>query len=165
RGAPVARRRALPRRFLAQCGRDRHTAAGGARVRAYFRARQAGLGANARAWHQACGIPCVLDSGVAREARDQGGDRPVTIQGIYHVAYATLDELVLAYSEDLSRGGLFVPTGEPAALDAVVRINLELPGDGGMVSVLGQVVHVNAKPRGMGIEFVESDLAWLERIE
>ena len=87
------------------------------------------------------------------------------IAGTYRVAYATLDELVLAYSEDLSRGGMFVPSRDPPGLDAVVRIHLELPGDGGLVSVLGRVVHVNAKPLGMGVEFIEEDPGWIERIE
>ena len=87
------------------------------------------------------------------------------IEGTYRVHYATLDELVIAYSEDLSRGGMFVPAKNPPELDAVVRIHLELPGDGGLVSVLGKVVHVNAKPAGMGVEFIEEDPGWIERIE
>ena len=91
----------------------------------------------------------------------------MSISGTFRVVYGTLDELVLAYSEDLSRGGMFVPTATPPGLDAVVRIHLELPGDGGLVSVLGRVVHVNARPPGMGVEFVdlENDTGWIERIE
>jgi CheY-like chemotaxis protein/Tfp pilus assembly protein PilZ len=89
----------------------------------------------------------------------------LSITGTYRVSYTTLDELVLAYSEDLARGGIFVSTPHPPGLDAVVRIHLELPGDGGLVSVLGRVVHVNARPPGMGVEFIEEDAGWIERIE
>jgi CheY-like chemotaxis protein len=60
---------------------------------------------------------------------------------------------------------MFVPTPHPPGLAAVVQIHLELPDDGGRVSVLGRVVHLGAQPPGIGVEFIDENTGWIERIE
>ena len=48
----------------------------------------------------------------------------------FRVRYASMDDLVVAYSGNLSRGGLFLKSEELLPVGTVVTITLELP-DGG----------------------------------
>jgi uncharacterized protein (TIGR02266 family) len=81
----------------------------------------------------------------------------------FRVRYPTLDKLVVAYSEDLSNGGMFLGTKKFLPLNAVVRLQLELPEGGGELSVIARVVFVRdeaqaqktAKSPGMGVQFLD----------
>jgi uncharacterized protein (TIGR02266 family) len=72
-----------------------------------------------------------------------------------------MDHLVVAYSSDLSKGGLFVATHGFMPVNAVVRLMLQLPEGGGEIPVICRVVYVrdqpegSAKPAGMGLEFLD----------
>jgi CheY-like chemotaxis protein/Tfp pilus assembly protein PilZ len=69
----------------------------------------------------------------------------------------------VAYTQDLSRGGMFLRTQRFLPLNAVIRLFLELPEDGGEVSAIARVVYVrdegearaSRKPAGMGIQFLD----------
>ena len=85
------------------------------------------------------------------------------IQAVFRVQYSTIDQLVVAYSSDLSKGGVFLCTQAFLPLNAVVRLLLKLPEDGGEVPVICRVVYVRddgaaastGKPAGMGLEFLD----------
>jgi two-component system, OmpR family, response regulator len=85
------------------------------------------------------------------------------VAGTFRVKYETLDQLVVAFTADLSKGGMFLETGELCAVDELLRVILELPGGSGEIPVTGRVAHVRdadaaaitQKPCGMGIEFLD----------
>jgi uncharacterized protein (TIGR02266 family) len=90
------------------------------------------------------------------------------------VSYATLDQLVVAYSTDLSKGGMFLTGGDTLPVGSPLRLELELPRRGGELSINCRVVYVRdaataertGKPVGMGIHFLdlrEADLARIGR--
>ena len=96
------------------------------------------------------------------------------VESVMRVSYATLDQLVVAYSTDLSKGGMFLTGGEILPVGSAMRLELELPGRGGELSINCRVVYVRdeatasrtGKPVGMGIQFLdlrEADLARIGR--
>jgi len=86
-------------------------------------------------------------------------------EGTYHVQYKTVDELVLAYTSDLSRGGMFLRTDEFLPINAVIQVKIELPEGAGEVGHMGRVAYVRDRdtaatqnlPMGMGVEFLDLD--------
>ena len=96
--------------------------------------------------------------------RDQGeGRSSVRVQATFRVRYPTLDQLVVAFSTDLSKGGIFLKTERFLPLNAVIRLHLELPDEGGEIEVIGRVAHVRdedeaarlGQPAGIGIQFLD----------
>ena len=85
------------------------------------------------------------------------------IEAVFRVAYSTIDQLVVAYSSDLSKSGVFLCTQTFLPLNAVVRLMLQLPEGGGEIPVICRVVYVRdepaasstGKPAGMGLEFLD----------
>jgi len=95
---------------------------------------------------------------------NEGTERQHTrIEAVFRVQYTTIDQLIVAYSSDLSKGGVFVCTQTYLPLNAVVRLTLQLPEDGGEIPVICRVVYVRdeaaaasaGKPAGMGLEFLD----------
>jgi uncharacterized protein (TIGR02266 family) len=104
-----------------------------------------------------------------RESRES-----IRVEGVFRVKYATLDRLVVAYSRDLSRGGMFLATNEFLPISSIIRLEIDLPGDGGRLAVTCRVVYVrdngeaiaSGKPAGMGVQFLDLNregLDWLAR--
>jgi uncharacterized protein (TIGR02266 family) len=91
----------------------------------------------------------------------------------FAVRFATVQDFVLEYAANISAGGVFVHTPNPPPLKTVVRVEMELPGAGGMVPARAVVVHrvtqEEAKARGtlpgMGVQFVDADDKFRERID
>jgi uncharacterized protein (TIGR02266 family) len=91
----------------------------------------------------------------------------------FAVRFATVQDFVLEYAANISAGGVFVHTENPPALKTVVRVEMELPGGGEAVPARGLVVHrvtpEEAKAKGtlpgMGVQFVDSDDRFRERID
>jgi uncharacterized protein (TIGR02266 family) len=85
------------------------------------------------------------------------------VEAGFRVSYRTLDELVVAYTRDLSRGGLFLKTQRFLPINAVILLSLELPEGGGEVPVIARVAYVRdpqsaaaaGKTPGMGIQFLD----------
>jgi uncharacterized protein (TIGR02266 family) len=85
------------------------------------------------------------------------------IEGVFRVKYPSIDRLVVAYSRDLSRGGMFLATDAFLPLNAVIRLEIDLPDDGGRIPVTCRVVFVrdkaasiaSGKPVGMGVQFLD----------
>jgi uncharacterized protein (TIGR02266 family) len=97
----------------------------------------------------------------APSSNPEAGREHPRIEAVFRVEYATMDHLVVAYSSDLSKGGLFVTTQGFLPVNAVVRLMLQLPEGGGEIPVICRVVYVRdqaegpAKPPGMGLEFLD----------
>lgn len=87
-----------------------------------------------------------------------GGDTTA----VFKVTYASLDELVVAYTEDVSRGGVFLKTTSFLPVGTPVRIKLCLPNQQEVIApakvayVLDEATAA-AKGRrpGMGMQFVD----------
>jgi uncharacterized protein (TIGR02266 family) len=85
------------------------------------------------------------------------------VQAAFKVSYPTIDKLVVAYSEDLSNGGMFLSTKKFLPLNACVRLQLELPEGGGEIAIIARVVFVRdeadakktGKSSGMGVQFLD----------
>jgi uncharacterized protein (TIGR02266 family) len=90
---------------------------------------------------------------------------PVTLG----VRYRTAGEFVLEHATNISRGGIFIQTDDPPAMDAAVQVELQLPDDPAIVTTNGIVVHrqlaVGGKAPGVGVQFVDASDAFRERID
>jgi uncharacterized protein (TIGR02266 family) len=103
---------------------------------------------------------------------DPEARRTGRVEAAFRVRYHSIDQLVVALTHDLSRGGLFMRTGRFLPVNAVVRVHLELPEDGGEIAIACRVVFVrgeaeakeSGKPSGMGVEFLDFDSARMAQI-
>jgi CheY-like chemotaxis protein/Tfp pilus assembly protein PilZ len=94
------------------------------------------------------------------------------VEGVFRVRYGTLDQLVVAYSADLSKGGMFLASDQFFPVNSTIRVVLELPGDGGELSVSCRVVYLRdkitaertGKAAGMGIQFLDLDEEALSQV-
>jgi len=105
--------------------------------------------------------------------RHQAGRSRAALEATFKVSYASVDQLLVAYSSDLSKGGMFLTTDQFLPVNAVIRVNLEL-GEGSVeIPVICRVVYVRdataaravGKPPGMGIEFLDMTAECLGLIE
>jgi uncharacterized protein (TIGR02266 family) len=81
-----------------------------------------------------------------------------------------MDDLVVAYSGNLSRGGLFLATDKLQPVGSVVRLQLELPDGGQEIVVPCTVAFVRnaaegTAPAGMGVKFIDPDDLTRRRLE
>src|SRR6476620_9382188 len=67
-------------------------------------------------------------------AADRARESP-RVEGVFRVRYATLDQPVVAYSADLSKGGMFLASDQFLPVNSTIRLVLELPGHGGELSI------------------------------
>ena len=85
------------------------------------------------------------------------------VAAAFKVAFETVDELVEAYTVDVSRGGLFVQTERFLPLGAVVRLHLRMPEEGRELLAVARVAYVldvaaakgHDRPAGMGMQFLD----------
>jgi uncharacterized protein (TIGR02266 family) len=89
------------------------------------------------------------------------------------VSWSTPREFLVAYSENISRGGIFVATPTPPALREVVELSLELP-DGlapaqTYAEVVQRVMPEQAKAKrcvaGAGLQFIGSNDEFRQRLD
>jgi uncharacterized protein (TIGR02266 family) len=108
------------------------------------------------------------------QAGEDDARRARRIEAAFRVRYRSIDELVVALTHDLSRGGLFMRTERFLPINGIVRVHIELPDGGGELPVICRVAFVRGeaeaaatgKPAGMGVEFLDlgaERLAQLER--
>src|SRR5262249_26726579 len=96
--------------------------------------------------------------GAAHDARLE-----MRVEAAFRVRYSTLDQLVVAYSRDLSKGGMFLTTTRFLPINAVLRVHLELPEMTRIVSIIARVAFVrdeaeaaqSGQPAGMGVQFLD----------
>jgi uncharacterized protein (TIGR02266 family) len=79
------------------------------------------------------------------------------------VKYSSAKEFFVDYSNNISAGGIFIRTSEPAEFGTKVLIEFSLPEIPRKVKGLGEVVRVvragdsEKEPAGMGIKFLKFD--------
>ncbi len=77
-----------------------------------------------------------------------------------------MDDLVIAFSGNLSRGGLFIKTDQLLPTGSEVTLTLELPDGAPEIQVPCNVVFVRDQGvRGMGVKFIDPDDQTRKRIE
>src|SRR5689334_11081105 len=111
--------------------------------------------------------------GMSDEEAQNGDNRSPRVEATFKVSYANVDQLLVAYSTDLSKGGMFLQTEQFLPVNAVIRINLELGEGSAEIPVICRVVYVRdhaaaravGKPCGMGIEFLDMTADCLGLIE
>jgi len=89
------------------------------------------------------------------------------------VRFESVQEFVLQYAANISAGGVFISTDFPPAMDSVITVVLELPGQPAPVTARAQVVHrvtpeqaVAAKTEaGAGVQFIDADDAFRAGID
>lgn len=85
------------------------------------------------------------------------------VAAAFRVTFTNLEELVEAYSVDVSRGGIYVETERFLPMGAVVRLHLKLPDHGPELRAVARVAYVlgvadsksHDRPPGMGMEFLD----------
>jgi uncharacterized protein (TIGR02266 family) len=98
------------------------------------------------------------------------------VRATFRVRYNTMDDLVVAYSGNLSRGGLFLATNKVLPVGSVVRLQLELPDGGPEIIVPCNVAFVREASEdpeggptsgqtGMGVKFIDPDDLTRRRLE
>jgi uncharacterized protein (TIGR02266 family) len=103
---------------------------------------------------------------------DEGRESP-RVDATFRVCYRTVDELLVAYSSDLSKGGMFLSCDRFLPINAVLRLQLELEPGAAEIPIICRVVYVRddaaaraaSKPPGMGIEFLDLTSECLQLIE
>ncbi len=94
---------------------------------------------------------------------------PVRLQ----VGWASPKEFLITYSENISRGGIFVATDHPPPLREIVELLLELPDDEGPAKTQAEVVQwvsmeqakSTGRIAGAGLQFVGSDDSFRARLD
>ncbi len=82
-------------------------------------------------------------------------------KGVYRLRFASREQFLAAYWQDISTGGIFVPTDQPAALDETVTIELQVEGSPPL-AFQARVVHRAERGdgnlmAGMGVELMSFD--------
>jgi uncharacterized protein (TIGR02266 family) len=110
----------------------------------------------------------------AHDAREDANRRTFPrYNARFAVRFATVQDFVLEYAANISAGGVFVQTDAPPAMGSVVNVAMELPGGGPPAVAKALVVHrvttdearEQGVAAGMGVQFVEADDAFRERID
>ena len=89
------------------------------------------------------------------------------------VGWSTPREFLVAYSENISRGGIFVATARPPELREVVELLLDLPDGDVPAKTNAEVVRRvtpeeskrSGRPAGAGLQFVGSDDEFRRRLD
>lgn len=74
------------------------------------------------------------------------------------------------YSEDISKGGIFIRTANPVPLNSKVQLKLSLPGKNREISVVGEVIYIvkegeGKRGPGMGLQLIDFDEDGKKEIE
>ena len=111
-------------------------------------------------------ISNLLSEADLREKQNRACERyPVLLQ----IRFRTANEFVQEHAINLSRGGIFIRTDDPPAVDSVVEVELQLPDSGPPITSAGLVVHRQppggTKVAGVGVQFVDASDTFRERID
>jgi uncharacterized protein (TIGR02266 family) len=86
-----------------------------------------------------------------------------TVEATFRVSYPNVDELLVAYASDLSKGGMFLPSEQLVPVDASVRLLLDLGAGSAEIPIACRVAWVRdavearktGQPAGLGLEFLD----------
>ena len=91
----------------------------------------------------------------------EGGRKHSRLPLSVRVAYRSTGTFLVAYSVNLSKGGLFLETEMPLAIGSPIQLELEVPTIG-LLTVVGKVawlreLNPEGLPQGMGVQFHSLD--------
>ena len=89
------------------------------------------------------------------------------------VGWKTSREFLVAHSENISRGGIFIASDHPPPLREILELSLDLPDGKGPVKTQAEVVHrvtpeearADGRRAGAGLQFVGSDDEFRQRLD
>jgi uncharacterized protein (TIGR02266 family) len=89
---------------------------------------------------------------------------------VLEVRYRNAGQFLVSYCTNLSRGGLFVSTAEPAAVGETITLALRVPGRSAPARIRSTVRWVRAHadesgPAGMGVSFDDVDVVLGDHID
>jgi uncharacterized protein (TIGR02266 family) len=95
------------------------------------------------------------------------------VQARLQVGWSSAREFLVAYSENISRGGIFVATQNPPPLREIVELLLELPDGKPAARTHAEVVqcvtteqaHATGRTAGAGLQFIGGDEDFRSRID
>lgn len=97
----------------------------------------------------------------------RGSDLRVRVA--FRVRFRSIDELVMAFTGDLSRGGMRLTSPRDVKIGSRVSVNVSLPDAGPEMTVLCEVVNVSPHKSGegfsVGVKFVDQNGEFQQRIE
>ena|SRR5439155_17680821 len=64
------------------------------------------------------------------------------VEATFRVSFPNVDQLLVAYANDLSKGGMFLATEQFLPINAVVRVHLELGAGSADIPVISRVAYV-----------------------
>lgn len=95
--------------------------------------------------------------------------RDLRVSAQFSITFHTIDALVVAYSANLSRGGVFLKTSRLLPVDSTLSLSIHLPDDTEPLEVPCTVVFCrdggDGQTQGMGLRFIDPDDAVKNRIE
>jgi uncharacterized protein (TIGR02266 family) len=114
--------------------------------------------------------PAAQGGAAPADARPRAFPR---VQTRLQVGWSSAKEFLVAYSENISRGGIFVATQNPPAVHEVVELLLELPDGQAPVKVNAEVVQcvtteiarATGKTAGAGLQFIGGDDDFRRRVD
>jgi len=91
----------------------------------------------------------------------------------FRVGWVSEREFLAAYSDNISRGGIFVATDQPPALREVVELSVELPDGKPPVTTQAEVVHrvtpeearASGRVAGAGLQFIGGSDEFRRRLD
>lgn len=106
-------------------------------------------------------------------ARPDDGRAYPRVPARLRVGWTSSQDFLSAWSENISRGGIFIATENPPALREVVELSVELPDGGPPVKTHAEVVHcvtaeqarANGTVAGAGLQFLDAEEDFRERLD
>jgi uncharacterized protein (TIGR02266 family) len=105
------------------------------------------------------------------EKKSQERRRYTRVPAQILIKYGNAEQFFTDYIQNISRGGIFVPTYNPLPQGTRLRVSFSLPSWDGLIETQGVVVHCvrsdpqGASPSGMGIQFQALSEECLELID
>ncbi|UCD86009.1 MAG: TIGR02266 family protein [Deltaproteobacteria bacterium] len=86
------------------------------------------------------------------------------------VGFKNVNDFLWAYSEDISKGGIFIKTTDPMPMNSKVQLKLCLPDRSKEISVVGKVINIfkggeTERGPGMGLQLIDFDKGAKKEIE
>jgi uncharacterized protein (TIGR02266 family) len=89
------------------------------------------------------------------------------------VGWTSAHDFLVAYSENISRGGIFIATDNPPPLREIVDLSVELPDGKPAVKTQAEVVHCvtvdqarsSGRPAGAGLQFIGATDEFRQRLD
>jgi uncharacterized protein (TIGR02266 family) len=95
--------------------------------------------------------------------------KDLRVQATFRVQFHTLDALVMAYTGNLSRGGMRLRADQPLDVGSVVRVRIELPDGAPAVEIPCEIVGMSQEATTgkytFGVKFIDPDETARKRLE